>query len=56
MHTGRLDDVIAPAGSGGSRRFRVSCAGRAEAAALPEDDGTGFGVEHCRIRFCPAST
>ncbi|WP_185930927.1 MULTISPECIES: hypothetical protein [unclassified Streptomyces] len=54
MHTGRADDVIVLEGSGGSWRVRVSCAGRAEAAALSEGEGTGHGVERYLIRFWPA--
>ncbi|MFF7205521.1 hypothetical protein [Streptomyces sp. NPDC008141] len=56
MHTGRMDDVITLADSGGSWRVRVSCAGRAEAAALSEGNGTGFGVERYLIQFWPANT
>ncbi|MFF8636015.1 hypothetical protein ACF052_17690 [Streptomyces pilosus] len=54
MHTGRADDVIVLGDSGGSWRVRVGCAGRAEAAALSEGEGTGHGVERYLIRFWPA--
>ncbi|THA77730.1 hypothetical protein E6R60_09480 [Streptomyces sp. A0642] len=50
-HTGRTDDVIRLADTGGSWRVRVSCVGRAEAAALAEGEGTGFGVERYLIQF-----
>ncbi|MER6499230.1 hypothetical protein ABT218_07515 [Streptomyces sp. NPDC001455] len=56
MHTGRMDDVITLADSGSSWRVRVSCAGRAEAAALSEGEGTGVGVERYLIQFWPADT
>ncbi|MFE6127014.1 hypothetical protein ACFQ6Q_01875 [Streptomyces sp. NPDC056437] len=56
MHTGRMDDVITLAESGGSWRVRVHCTGRAEAAALSEGDGTGVGVESYLIQFWPANT
>jgi hypothetical protein len=55
MHTGRMDDVIVLGDSGGSWRVRVSCAGRAEAAALSEGEGTGRGVERYLIQFWPAN-
>ncbi|ELS58882.1 hypothetical protein STVIR_0135 [Streptomyces viridochromogenes Tue57] len=54
MHTGRMDDVITLADAGGSWRVRVSCVGRAEAAALSEGEGTGVGVERYLIEFWPA--
>ncbi len=53
MHTGRMEDVIRLADSGGSRRVRVSCAGRAEAAALSASEDTAAGVERYLIRFWP---
>ncbi|MFI9630528.1 hypothetical protein [Streptomyces sp. NPDC052042] len=56
MHTGRMGEVITLAESGGSWRVRVSCAGRAEAAALSEGDGTGVGVERYLIQFWPTNT
>jgi hypothetical protein len=54
MHTGRSEEVITLADSGGSWRVRVSCAGRAEAAALSEGEGTGYGVERYLIQVWPA--
>ncbi|OEJ36154.1 hypothetical protein AR457_33685 [Streptomyces agglomeratus] len=54
MHTGRTDDVITLAESGGSWQVRVSCSGRAEAAALSEGEGTGVGVERYLLQFWPA--
>lgn len=54
MSLGRADDVITLAGSGGSWRVRVSCTGRAAAAALSEDEGTGDGVEEYLVQFWPA--
>lgn len=54
MHTGRADDVITLAESGGLWRVRVSCSGRAEAAALSEGEGTGVGVERYLMQFWPA--
>ncbi|MEU3793874.1 hypothetical protein AB0F07_29385 [Streptomyces fructofermentans] len=53
MHTGRMDEVITLAESGGSWRVRVSCAGRAEAAAVSEREGTGSGVERYLLQFWP---
>lgn len=53
-HTGRQDDIIVLGDSGGSWRARVSCAGRAEAAALSEGEGIGRGVERYLIRLWPA--
>lgn len=54
MHTGRMDEVVTLADSGGSWRVRVSCTGRGEAAALSEGEGTGVGVERYLIQFWPA--
>ncbi|MFE4551970.1 hypothetical protein [Streptomyces sp. NPDC056785] len=54
MHTGRSDDLVKLADSGGSWRVRVSCVGRAAAAALSEGEGTGRGVEHYLVQFWPA--
>ncbi|MBC2907005.1 hypothetical protein [Streptomyces cupreus] len=54
MGLGRSDDVITLADEGGSWRVRVSCTGRAEAAALSEDEGTGEGVEKYLVQFWPA--
>jgi hypothetical protein len=54
--TGRMDEVITLADSRGSWRVRVSCVGRAEAAALSEGEGTGVGVERYLIQFWPAGT
>ncbi|WP_031104630.1 hypothetical protein [Streptomyces sp. NRRL S-146] len=56
MSLGRADDVITLADSGGSWRVRVSCAGRSEAAALSEQEGTGEGVERYLVQFWPATT
>ncbi|GAA1530776.1 hypothetical protein GCM10009730_45070 [Streptomyces albidochromogenes] len=53
LHTGRTDDVITLAERGGTWRVRVSCSGRAEAAALSEGEGTGAGVERYLIQFWP---
>lgn len=53
MALGRTEDVIPLASSGGSWRVRVSCAGRSEAAALSEQEGTGEGVEKYLIQFWP---
>ncbi|MER7722034.1 hypothetical protein ABTX99_34815 [Streptomyces flaveolus] len=53
MHTGRMEDVIRLADAGGSWRVRVSCAGRAEAAALSESEGTAAGVERYLIQIWP---
>jgi hypothetical protein len=55
MDLGRADDVITLADSGGSWRVRVSCAGRGEAAALSEQEGTGEGVEKYLVQFWPAT-
>jgi hypothetical protein len=55
MDLGRADDVITLADSGGSWRVRVSCAGRREAAALSEQEGTGEGVEKYLVQFWPAT-
>ncbi|MFE1442307.1 hypothetical protein [Streptomyces sp. NPDC058739] len=56
MHTGRMDEVITLAEPGRSSwRVRVHCAGRAEAAALSEDAGTGVGAERYLFQFWPAS-
>ncbi|WP_216589316.1 hypothetical protein [Streptomyces brasiliscabiei] len=54
MHTGRSGDVVVLAGGGGPWRVRVSCAGRAAAAALSEGEGTGHGVECYLVQFWPA--
>lgn len=54
MGLGRADDVVTLADSGGSWRVRVSCAGRGEAAALSELEGTGEGVEKHLVQFWPA--
>ncbi|MFD5952005.1 hypothetical protein ACFWAZ_39045 [Streptomyces collinus] len=54
MSLGRAEDVILLADSGGSWRVRVSCAGRSEAAALSEQEGTGEGVEKYLVQFWPA--
>ncbi|MGW7199025.1 hypothetical protein [Streptomyces chryseus] len=54
LHTGRSDDVITLADCGGSWRVRVSCSGRAEAAALSEGEGTGVAVERYLMQFWPA--
>ncbi|MDQ0599148.1 hypothetical protein QF037_003493 [Streptomyces canus] len=54
MSLGRADDVITLADSGGSWRVRVSCTGRAEAAALSEGEGIGGGVEKYLVQFWPA--
>ncbi|WP_328835087.1 hypothetical protein [Streptomyces europaeiscabiei] len=54
MYTGRTDDLITLADSGGSWRVRVSCAGRAAAAALSEGEGTGHAVERYLVQFWPA--
>ncbi|MEV8065120.1 hypothetical protein AB0P32_03055 [Streptomyces sp. NPDC085995] len=56
MHTGRMADVITLAESGGAWRVRVSCAGRADAAALSEGEGTGAGAERYLVQFWPADT
>ena len=56
MSLGRADDVITLADSGGSWRVRVSCAGRAEAAALSEGEGIGAGVERYLVQFWPAES
>ncbi|MGW2781657.1 hypothetical protein ACWC3X_10455 [Streptomyces populi] len=56
MHTGRMDDLITLADSGGRWHVRVHCAGRAEAAALSEDAGTGHGVERYLVQFWPATS
>lgn len=56
MHTGRTDALITLADSGGSWRVRVSCAGRAAAAALSEGEGTGHGVERYLVQFSPAQS
>jgi hypothetical protein len=53
MYAGRTDDVITLADSGGSWQVRVGCTGRAAAAALPEDEGTGSGVERYPLQFWP---
>ncbi|MEU6687737.1 hypothetical protein [Streptomyces sp. NPDC046832] len=55
MSLGRTDDVITLADSGGSWRVRVSCAGRSEARALSEQEGTGEGVEKYLVQFWPAT-
>jgi hypothetical protein len=54
MHTGRSDALITLADVGGSWRVRVSCAGRAAAAALSEGEGTGHDVERYLVQFWPA--
>ncbi|MGW3157574.1 hypothetical protein [Streptomyces sp. NPDC001089] len=54
MHTGRSDDLVTLADSGGSWRVRVSCVGRAAAAALSEGEGTGAGAERYLVQFWPA--
>jgi hypothetical protein len=56
MHTGRSDDLVTLADSGGSWRVRVSCAGRTAAAALSEGEGTGHGVERYLVQFWPAQS
>ncbi|MFJ1602319.1 hypothetical protein ACIOHS_02930 [Streptomyces sp. NPDC088253] len=56
MHTGRMDDLITLADSGGTWHVRVNCAGRAEAAALSEGEGTGHGVERYLVQFWPAKS
>jgi hypothetical protein len=55
MDLGRADDVITLADSGGSWRVRVSCAGRREAAALSEQEGTGEGAEMYLVQFWPVT-
>ncbi|MFI6642539.1 hypothetical protein [Streptomyces sp. NPDC050504] len=54
MHTGRTDEDVVLADTGGSWRVRVSCVGRAAAAALSEGEGTGVGVERYLLQFWPA--
>jgi hypothetical protein len=54
MDLGRAEETITLADSGGSWRVRVSCTGRAEAAALSEGEGTGHGVEKYLVQFWPA--
>ncbi|WP_053674002.1 hypothetical protein [Streptomyces sp. NRRL B-1140] len=56
MSLGRADEVITLADSGGSWRVRVSCAGRSEAQALSEHEGTGEGVEKYLVQFWPATS
>lgn len=56
MSLGRADDVITLADSGGTWQVRVSCAGRAEAAALSGGEGTGTGVERYLVQFWPAGS
>ncbi|MFF3334110.1 hypothetical protein ACFYWX_31925 [Streptomyces sp. NPDC002888] len=53
MSLGRTEEVFA-LGSPGLWRVRVSCAGRTEAAALSEEDGTGVGVERYLVQCWPA--
>ncbi|MCX4993323.1 MULTISPECIES: hypothetical protein [unclassified Streptomyces] len=53
MSLGRADDVITLADSGGLWRVRVSCTGRAAAARLSEEEGTGHGVEKYLVQFWP---
>ncbi|MCX5008714.1 hypothetical protein OHB05_40015 [Streptomyces sp. NBC_00638] len=53
MSLGRTDDLISLADSGGAWRVRVSCTGRAEAARLSEEEGTGHGVEKYLVQFWP---
>jgi hypothetical protein len=55
MGLGRAGDVITLADAGGSWRVRVSRAGRREAAALSEQEGTGEGVEQYLVQFWPAT-
>ncbi|MEU9546922.1 MULTISPECIES: hypothetical protein [Streptomyces] len=56
MGLGRADDVITLADSGGTWQVQVSCAGRAEAAALSGGEGTGTGVERYLVQFWPAGS
>ncbi|MET7978304.1 hypothetical protein ABZW44_35985 [Streptomyces mirabilis] len=56
MSLGRADDVITLADSGGTWQVRVSCAGRAEAAALSGGEGTGMEVERYLVEFWPAGS
>ncbi|UUU35829.1 hypothetical protein JIX56_41620 [Streptomyces sp. CA-210063] len=56
MHTGRSEDLITLADSGGSWRVRVSCTGRDAAAALSEGEGTGHGLERYLVQFWPAQS
>lgn len=56
MSLGRADDVITLADTGGSWRVRVSCTGRAEAATLSEDEGTGGGAEKYLVQFGPTES
>ena len=51
MALGRTNDLIRLADSGGPWRVRVSCTGRAAAAALSEDEGTGHGVERYLVQI-----
>lgn len=53
MSVGRTDDLIV-LGSPGRWRVRVSCTGRAEAAALSQGLGVGEGVERYLTQFWPA--
>jgi hypothetical protein len=48
--------VITLADTGGLWRVRVSCTGRAQAAALSEGEGTGAGVEQYLVQFWPATS
>ncbi|MFF4258427.1 hypothetical protein ACFY1L_45290 [Streptomyces sp. NPDC001663] len=54
MGLGRAEDLITLADSGGSWRVRVSCTGRAEAAAMSEAEGTGEGGEKYLVQFWPS--
>ncbi|MGP3951546.1 hypothetical protein [Streptomyces sp. 7N604] len=53
MSLGRQDEVITLAGTGGSWRVRVCCAGRREAEALSEQSSTARGVEEYLVQFWP---
>jgi hypothetical protein len=53
MSLARTEEVFA-LGSPGRWRVRVSCVGRAEAAALSGGEGTGDGVERYLAQFWPA--
>ncbi|MEU1277247.1 hypothetical protein [Streptomyces sp. NPDC005805] len=52
MNPGRTEEVFT-LGSPGRWRVRAHCAGRAEAAALSEGEGTGEGVEEYLLQFWP---
>ncbi|MEU9337989.1 hypothetical protein AB0D49_33325 [Streptomyces sp. NPDC048290] len=53
MSLGRTEEVFALGGAG-RWRVRAGCTGRARAAALSEDEGTGEGVERYLVEFWPA--